>query len=327
MRNVALSKGWLAFWIATLALAGAEAIGAEAKPRMRIATGTGVPRMVGLGMESVFNRFGPGLKAESADYPDEGEIVHLVRQRKAELGIVPIPEIQRALPSPKEREDSGLRFVMGGHAAIVLHVFLSADAAVLPGMSLASLRGKRVAVPEPGTSGAALVEAVLRAHGLSRADLQASPLGVQEQVRGFREGKVDAALMVAPVPSSVVSSPGPTRLMETRRARLIGLDPAAIEKVLASDPAFSRHLIEAGTYPGLDASVLTVARKNAVITHQDVGDELIYGFVRTILENPHEFQKVCPLGMEYNLKNVLPGTSLLPLHPGAERYLREKGIL
>ncbi|MBI4561972.1 MAG: TAXI family TRAP transporter solute-binding subunit [Candidatus Rokubacteria bacterium] len=327
MKAIRLAQTCLVACLATLVLASPDAVGGDATPGLRIATGQGVPHMVGLGMESVFNRFGPGLKAESADYPDEGEIVHLVRQRKAELGIVPIPEIQRALPSPKEREDSGLRFVMGGHAAIVLHVFLSADAAVLPGMSLASLRGKRVAVPEPGTPGEALVDAVLRAHALSRTEIQARPMGVQEQVRALREGKVDAALMVVPVASPVVPSPGPTRLMETRRARLIGLDPAAIEKVLASDPAFSRHLIEAGTYPGLDASVLTVARKNAVITHQDVGDELIYGFVRTILENPHEFQKVCPLGMEYNLKNVLPGTSLLPLHPGAERYLREKGIL
>lgn len=147
-----------------------------------------------------------------------------VRQRKAELGFVPIPEIQRALPSPKEREDSGLRFVMGGHAAIVLQVFLSADAAVLPGMSLASLRGKRVAVPEPGTPGEPLVDAVLRAHALSRTEIQARPMGVQEQVRALREGKVDAALMVVPVASPVVPSPGPTR-PEERASRNV-LAPA-----------------------------------------------------------------------------------------------------
>jgi TRAP transporter TAXI family solute receptor len=324
MEAVRLALRCLMVFLIVPALVRPEAGHAETKAKVRIATGRGVPHMVGLGMQSVFTRFGPGAEAETAEYPHEEGIIQLVRERKAELGIVTMGEIRRVLPSRQEREDSGLRFVMGGHAAIVLHAFVPAGS---PDSSLASLRGKRVAVPEPGTPGEALVEAVLRGHGLSRTDVQTQPLGVQEQVRALREGKVDAVLMVVPVASPVVPSPGPTRLMQTRTGRLVPLEPPVVEKVLAADPGFSRHLIEAGTYPGLDASVLSVARKNAVITHREAGEELIYRFVQTILANPHEFQKVCPLGMEYNLNNALPGTPLLPLHPGAERYFREKGIL
>jgi TRAP transporter TAXI family solute receptor len=314
----------LGLCLVALALGRPEVIAAEPQTKVKIATGQGVPYMVGLGMESVFNGFGPGPVAETANYADEQQIVQLVRERRAELGIVTIPAIQRALPSPKEREDSGLRFVMGGHAAIVLHAFVPVAS---PDISLVSLRGRRVAIPEPGAPGEALIEAALHAHGLSRADLDARPLAVQEQVRALREGKVDAALMVVPVASPVVPSPGPTRLMQAGRTRLVALEPLAVEKVLAVQPGFSQHVIQAGTYPGLERDVLTVARKNAVITSREVGEELVYRFIQAILENSHEFQKVCPLGMEYNLKNVLPGTPLLPLHPGAERYLREKGVL
>jgi len=116
-------------------------------------------------------------------------------------------------------------------------------------------------------------------------------------------------------------------MMKARDVRLLSLNEGNLQALVGAFPAYSRHAIEAGTYPGQPEEVRTIARKNVLITHDSLDPALAYRIVQAILEHPAEFQQVCPLGVAYTPKNALPGTPLLPLHTGAERYYREKAIL
>ncbi len=294
------------------------------KTKLTIATGVGIPFMIGTGMEMLMNRFIPGVEATAQDFADEQEIVRLVSQGKADLGLVPIPEIAKTFPTPGERERSGLRFLMGGHAAIVSHIFVRLES---PITSIYDLKGKRIAVQEPGSPGEVLTSAILQVHGLSFKDVEVIHLKVEEQVEALKAGQVDAAFMAAPVPSPVVSSPGPMRMTKAGDVRLLSIKGAELQRLVEAFPGYSRHTIEAGTYPGQKEEVVTIARKNALIAHEGLDDALAHRIVQAILEHPVEFQQVCPLGLAYTPKNVLPGTAIIPLHPGAERYYQEKGIL
>lgn len=212
---------------------------------------------------------------------------------------------------------------MGGHAALVAHLFVRPG---LPITAIGELRGRRLAVQPPGSPGAEVSRAILEAYQLGPRELDVVTLEIPEQIRAFREGTVDAALMVVPVSSPVVTSPGPLRLTRDHRARLLSLDSAQVTRVLQQDPSSSWHRIPAGTYAGQSEAVLSIAHKNAVIAHKDLDPVLVYQFVRAILEHPQEFRKVCPLGVEYTPDNVTPGSRLLPVHVGAQRYFQEKGI-
>lgn len=304
--------------------ASSEAAEAKQKSTLIIATGVGVPFMIGSGMEMLINRFIPGVEARAQDFADEQEAVRLVSQGKAQLGLVPIPEIAKVFPTPGDRDRSGLRFLLGGHAALVSHIFVRLGS---PISSLYDLKDRKIALQELGRPGEALAAAILQAHRLSLKDVQAIHLSANEQVEALRAGRVDAAFMAAPVPSPIVSSPGPTRMMKAGDVKLLSIKETELQRLVSASPAYSRHTIEAGTYPGQPDDVWTISRKNALIAHEGLDEALGYRIVQAILEYPAEFQKVCPLGLAYTPKNALPGTPLLRLHPGAERYFREEGIL
>jgi TRAP transporter TAXI family solute receptor len=306
-------------------LAVSGLVGAEGQTQTTtLATAPGVSLMVARAMEAMVNDLLPGVTASTEIADSERDVLRLVRDGRAQFGLATIPEIARTFPTADERARSGLSFVMGGHAATVAHVFVRDD---LPSLTIGGLRGRRVALPEPGSAGEALAHALLETLGLTDRDIKPVFARVEEQVKAFEVGFVDAVILVVPVPSPVVSSPAPTKLAAMGKARLLTLDSGAVERLLQSHPGYSRHAIEAGTYQGQAGEVLSVARKNSVIARKDLDPALVYRFVKTILEYPAKFAKVCPLAMAYTPRSILPGTPLLPLHPGAERYYREQGIL
>ena len=314
---------WIALFGLGLLIIVSPGTAASSTHPLILATTKGIPYMVGLGMESVANQFVKEFKVETQTAEAEQEVLQRLVEGRAQLGLATMAEIARQLPTPEARAKAGLRFVMGGHAAVVLHVFVRKG---LPISSIQDLRGRRIALPEPGSPTEGLARAVLDVIGLGQENIKPAFMRVEEQVKAFEVGFVDAVLMVVPVPSPMVSSPWPAKLA-TKKARLLSLSDSETAKILDKFPIYSRQLIEAGTYPGQTQPVITLARKNALLAGRDVNEEVVYQFVKAILEHPTDFQKVCPLGIAYTGKNVLPGTSLLPLHPGAERFYREKGIL
>lgn len=297
---------------------------ARSDPRpLVLATAKGIPYMVGLGMESVVNQFVKEFQVDTHSATTEEDVLRRLTDGRAQLGLITMAEVVRHLPTPEAREKARLSFVMGGHAATVLHVFVREE---LPIESIRDLRGRRVALPEPGSPAEALSRTLLDAVGLGYEGIKPAFMRVEEQAKAFEVGFADAVFMVVPVPSPVVTSPWPGKLA-AMGARLLTLDEAVVKKVMDKDPSYSRHVVDAGTYRGQPEDLVTLSRKNALVARRDISSDVVYQFVKGILEHPAEFQKVCPLGMAYTGKNVLPGTSVLPLHPGAERYYREKRIL
>ena len=84
--------------------------------------------------------------------------------------------------------------------------------------------------------------------------------------------------------------------------------------------------IPAGTYKGQDTDVQTVAVVNFLVTHADVSDELAYQMTKQLFENLPELEAAHNAAKQIKLENALSGMPL-PLHPGAERYYKEKGMM
>ena len=84
--------------------------------------------------------------------------------------------------------------------------------------------------------------------------------------------------------------------------------------------------IPAGTYGGQDSDVGTVAVVNFLVTHSDVSDELAYQMTKQLFENLPTLEAAHKAAAQIKLENAVKGMPL-PLHPGAERYYKEKGIM
>ncbi len=126
-----------------------------------------------------------------------------------------------------------------------------------------------------------------------------------------------------------------------------GIPVGAVTRALATDPGlvilgfdedqrerangryrdlWRRYEIPAGTYPNQPESVTTIAQANLLAVHADVDDDAVYALTRALFENLPFLHAFHSATRELTLETALDGLPV-PLHPGAERYFREQGML
>ncbi|MDR2826244.1 MAG: TAXI family TRAP transporter solute-binding subunit [Deltaproteobacteria bacterium] len=189
--------------------------------------------------------------------------------------------------------------------------------------SLADFKNKRFA---PGAAGGT-TEVETRVHftaaGLKYPDdIKAQFVGFNESIDLMRNRQLDGAWIMAGVPTAAV-----TELCATAGGQLIGMDADLIKKVQAEYPWYSDFIIPAGTYEGQMKDVHTTAVKMLLLTDASMPDELIYILAKTFWENLEELNKAHSVMKKVTPDMAVSDLSGIPLHPGAEKYYRETGIL
>ncbi|HEX6979180.1 MAG TPA: TAXI family TRAP transporter solute-binding subunit [Alphaproteobacteria bacterium] len=200
-----------------------------------------------------------------------------------------------------------------------LHVVVRADAGI---SSISDLKDRRMSLDEPGSGTLDDAREVLRSFGLAEADLSPEYVKPDLAVARMLEGRLDGFFIVAGAPVATLREASP-RLSFA----LLPVDGPAAERLLHRLPFYSRVIIRAGLYPGVpDTPTIGVGAQ--LIVRADLDEHLGYEITRALwsermrrlLDGGH------PKGREIRLDNALQGISI-PLHPGAERFYREAGLL
>ncbi len=100
------------------------------------------------------------------------------------------------------------------------------------------------------------------------------------------------------------------------------------EELAAADAGrelWTPYLIPAGTYPGQEADVNTIAQPNFLATHADLPEENVYQITKAIYENLPFLQAIHPATKVMAIESAIAGLPV-PLHPGAARYYQEVGV-
>lgn len=193
-----------------------------------------------------------------------------------------------------------------------------------PVRRVAELRGRVVSLGSAGSGTEVLALRLLRAAGLDpERDVRAQRLSVAESVNALRDGKIDAFFWSSGLPAGAVldlaSTPG-------RRIRLL---PTA-ELLPAMERAHGEGVyyaleIPAGTYPGMEEGVPTIAFGSALAVAAELGDELVYEITRALFRHQPELAAIHPEAEKLSPAAAVRG-SPIPYHPGAERFYREGGV-
>ncbi|MEL6218560.1 MAG: TAXI family TRAP transporter solute-binding subunit [Pseudomonadota bacterium] len=118
-----------------------------------------------------------------------------------------------------------------------------------------------------------------------------------------------------------------TKLMATNEGEFTILDVTA-EELAAMDGGrnlWVPYTIAAGTYPGQDKDVNTIAQPNFLAVNADVDEEHVYMLTKTMYENLPFLQAIHPATKAMAIENAIAGLPV-PLHPGAQRYYEEVGL-
>jgi len=187
---------------------------------------------------------------------------------------------------------------------------------------LADLKGKKVSVGAPGSGTEINARQIFAAAGMSYADFgRTDYLSFSESADQMKNRAIDVTLM-----SSGLPNPG---IMDIATSQDITLVPIAGEllKVLDKEtPFFVPAVIPKGTYKGQDHDVSSVGIPNFLIVRGDLDENTVYEITKAMFENLDRLVQAHAAAKGIKLENAAKGLPV-PLHPGAAKYYREKGLM
>lgn len=185
----------------------------------------------------------------------------------------------------------------------------------------ADLKGKSISSGSPGSGQWQLLGDLLEVHGMKREDVKEDFSSFAQSVDKIKDGNLVASLITAGVPTASVVD-----LANATAIRIVPLAGTEIEALKKRQPYYASVTLDANTYKGQSAPVETLAVMAIWASHAGVSEEIAYAVTKAAYENTETLAKVHVQG-----RNIRPETALrsvsIPLHPGAERYYREKGLI
>ena len=188
--------------------------------------------------------------------------------------------------------------------------------------SVKDLKGKRVSLDEPGSGTYVDAKLILESNGLSTSDVKAEALKGKAATDALRNGKVDGIFVVAGFPTGAI-----VELASAVDVKLVPIDGAGAKALTSKYGFFSQSPIPSGTYEGVD-EVNTVAVGAQWFTSAKEDNELIYQITKALWNK--ESRKLMDVGHAKG-KTITPESALsgvgVPLHPGAEKFYKEAGLI
>lgn len=283
----------------------------------------GTAYIIGGGIADLVNKEVPGVQMVVEATTGTEEIVKLLTERynagKEAFSVADAGGYYFAYKGEREydKPHPHVRAVTYVHAADLYLVVRDES----PIKTYADLKGKKVGVGSPGSAVEMVSNEVFEAHGIKRDDIQAEFLSYAEVVTGLTDKVIDAGVLAGAYPVASYSE-----LNATHKVRIIPVDTKVVEDLISRSPYCYLTSVEPDAYPGITEGIPIVGYGVLLETHESVDEEIVYNVVKNIFEHNDRLVEVHGAAREITPENALRSVGI-PLHPGAERYYRENGII
>lgn len=197
-----------------------------------------------------------------------------------------------------------------------VHLVVRADS---PIRRVRDLRGHRVGMGAVGSGTRVVAERILGLSGIPEGQVDISERSLRDDAGALADGDLDAFFFVSGLPNEAVQ-----QLARRTQIRLIPLQDLVEAMVRSHGPEYVSGPIPAAAY-GLTTSAGTVSIKNYVVVNASMDEALAYAVTRVVFEAQDAIDAVAPGVRQPNIAAAI-FTSPLDLHPGAERYFRERRV-
>lgn len=189
--------------------------------------------------------------------------------------------------------------------------------------SFDDIKGTRFNVGNPGSGTRSSMNQLLDAKGWTISDFAlASELRPDEHGAALCDGKIDGFIYGVGHPSANIQDPS-----TTCGAKLVPIAGPEIDALVAKYPYYAKATIPGGLYPGNPNDVETYGVTATFVSSADVPEETVYTVVKAVFENLDDFKKLHPAFGHLKAEDMVKNGLSAPLHPGAEKYFKEKGLL
>lgn len=258
-----------------------------------------------------------GVQTDAVSSNASADNVMAVHNDEAELAFVQTDVMANAAEGINAFDGEPITDVLGLGSLYpeTIQIVTSADSGI---KSVEDLAGKTVSVGAPGSGTFINAEQILEVHGMTMDDIEAQNLDFGESTGGIQDGNIDAAFITSGTPTGAVEG-----LTATTDISIVPVAPEKTEELIAKYPYYAPDVIPAGTY-GLEEDVETVAVLAMIVVKDSLSEDLVYDITKAIYENAASMSHA---KAEFiTLETALDGIGI-DLHPGAEKYYSEEGVL
>jgi TRAP transporter TAXI family solute receptor len=294
---------------------------AQAAEFINIVTGgtSGVYYPLGVAVSKVIAQYVPGSRPSVQATKASVENLNLLEEGKAEIAFTLGDSLSFAWHGNAE---AGFKHpleklrTIGAIYPNYIQIVATKDSGI---KTLADLKGKRLSVGAPASGTELNTRAILAAAGLTYKDLgKVEYLPFGESVDLMKNRQLDATLQSAGLGVASIRD-----LASSVPITIVAIPPAIVKK--AGAPYVAAE-IPAGTYTGQDAAVATATVPNYLVTRAGLPNDEVYAITKAIYD--HLDQLVAAHSAAKGIKLEAAAKNLpVPLHPGAAKYFKEKGVL
>ncbi len=185
--------------------------------------------------------------------------------------------------------------------------------------------GQKFSIGKRGSGTEGSGRAILAALGMDpEKEMTLEYLTYSPSASAMMDGRIVGANLVAGPPVAAV-----TQLYAQvggKNVTVLDFSDEELERLHKAYPIWTRYVIKGGTYPGQEKDIRTVAQPNFLACRPDLPEETVYLITKTIFENLSFLHNIHKATRAMKLERATAGLPV-PLHPGAEKYYREKGII
>lgn len=281
---------------------------------------SGVYYPLGVALSKVYGDNIPNARTSVQSTKASAENLNLLQAGRGEVGFSLGDAVSAAWTGNEEAGFKTKLDKLRGLAGIYtnyIQIVASADSGIT---SLADLKGKRVSVGAPRSGTELNARAIFKGAGMSYDDLgKVEYLPFGESVELMKNRQLDATLQSAGL--------GVASIRDLANAIKIVVIPVPAEVIAKiGDAAYQPVTIPANTYEGQGTDVQTAGIRNILVTHAGVPDDVVYGMTKSMFENLDQLVAAHAAAKAIKAEGAADNLPL-PLHPGAERYYREAGLL
>jgi len=249
------------------------------------------------------------------------ENINLILEGKADLAITMADSIAQAYDGfgafEGKEPKKNLRALMGLYPNYVQLVTTDKSGIT----KFEDLKGKRVGVGAPNSGVELNARMMYEAYGMTYEDSKVDYLNYGEAIDQMKNGLIDAAFVTSGIPNATIMELG-----TTNKIVIVPIDGEGAKGLIKKYPFFVEETISKDTY-NTDTDVKTVSVTNILIVREELPEAVVYEITKGIFENIDDIKASHNTAKEnLSLENSQKGVSI-PLHPGAEKYYKEMGII
>ncbi|MFP3040992.1 TAXI family TRAP transporter solute-binding subunit [Treponema primitia] len=287
----------------------------------RISIGTantsGISYIFGGALANLINQKLSGIEATAEVTAGGVENINLLQARELEFGIAPTESLYFSWEgtAPFQSANKELRLV-GKLWPSTMHIVALQSANI---KSVSDLKGKRVSVGAPGAAQRIYIKIILESYGLDFKDLVSLDIGYSEGIDGMKDDLVDAVFFQTGGPNASIMD-----LALSKKINLVPIDPDKANFIVQKYSYANQSVIPASMYK-TDSDARVIHTNNCIVCRSDIDDNTVYQITKLIFENIDALKNAHTILGE--IRPNVAAEAIIPLHPGAERYYREIGII